>query len=148
MKKSILVFLVLCGASTMAYAHLNEETVTEQNKRSSIQDDINAHHGGGWGGPGRPGRPGRPGHPGPGYPPPPPGYPPQHPYRYEYVTCYSQDFRYNECYFNPYNIEGLRLYRQLSRAACIWNQTVGVYNGRFWVDRGCVASLEIVRRNY
>ncbi len=151
MKKYMIIFLALCSVSVTAHAQTNEERGATQHRQDlSLLDDVNARHGGGWGhGPGRPGGPGYPPRPpGHGGPSRPPGYPPQHPYRYEYITCYSQDYRYNECYFNPYYIEGLRLYRQVSRAACIWNQTVGIYNGRIWVDRGCSATIEIVRRNY
>lgn len=102
--------------------------------------------------PGNPGRPEpypgpRPGprpHPGPGYPPPPPP-PPGPGYHYEYVSCSAYGYRYTECYLNPYGLQQIRFYRQDSYEACIWGQTVGAYNDRVWVDRGCAATFEVIR---
>lgn len=83
-------------------------------------------------------RPPRP-NPGPGYPPPPNYYT-------EYVSCSSYGYRYTECYYNTYGLYSVRIYQQNSYDACIWNSTAGVYGDRLWVDRGCSATFEIIRR--
>lgn len=137
MKKLFMALLIVCGLAPLAHADINDNM--DNADTSYIR-------------PGRPPGPVRPDprpepYPDP-YPPRPrpnPGYPPPPNYVYEHVTCTSYDYRYNECYFNNYQVVEIRIWSQHSYDACIWGRTAGVYNNRIWVDRGCSATFEVVR---
>lgn len=77
------------------------------------------HGGGGWGGPGGPGGSNR-----------------------EIIRCESQDHRDNYCRSFD-SIQDARIYRQLSKSACIEGQTWGFDRGGIWVRQGCRADFEI-----
>lgn len=72
-------------------------------------------------------------------------YPPGGGARYEYVTCQSWDYRYQECYIGAYGVHTIRIFQVDSHEPCLYNQTFGIYNDRVWVNRGCRATFEIVR---
>ncbi|KYG63445.1 hypothetical protein AZI85_05290 [Bdellovibrio bacteriovorus] len=138
MKHLFAALLLMCSSAPAAHADVMDSEY--QAETSYIRPGPRP--------PGRPApypdpvRPGpRPPH-NPGYPPypnPPPSY------RYEYVTCSSYGYRYQECYFNSYGVSQIRLYSQHSYDACIWGRTAGAYGDRVWVDRGCNATFEIIR---
>lgn len=140
MKNLIVTMLIVCGLAPMALANINDNM--DNADTSYVRPDP------------RPPGGGRPDpYPGPGpvrpdprpEPRPNPGYPPPPNYRLEYLSCNSYNYRYTECYFNPYRVAEIRIYNQYSYEPCIWGRTAGVYNDRIWVDRGCSATFEIVR---
>jgi hypothetical protein len=59
------------------------------------------------------------------------------------VECSSKDNRYTICRMDT--MRGVRLERQLSRAACVQNQSWGFTREGIWVDRGCRARFAIDR---
>jgi hypothetical protein len=64
-----------------------------------------------------------------------------------WVRCESRDYRRTMCRADGYR--GVRLARQISRAACIEGETWGHDRSRVWVDHGCAADFEIgVTRPY
>lgn len=169
MSKFLLVFLAVAAMTQVTHAQEFSYEQDELSQNSEVEimsmNERRPGHGGGWG-PGRPG-PGRPGHgrpdpypnpgprpgprPGPPGPRPPsqpyPPYPPPPVYRTEYVQCGAWDYRYNECYVNPYRIQSVRLYQQNSYDACIYGRTWGFNYDRLWTSGGCRGTF-IVERYY
>lgn len=56
------------------------------------------------------------------------------------VRCESKEQRRREC---PVQGRSIRFSRQLSKTACIENQTWGINRFGVWVDRGCRAEFEV-----
>jgi hypothetical protein len=69
---------------------------------------------------------------------PPPSYAGQN-----QVECSSRDGRYQLCRVDTGR--GVTLTQQLSKSACIQNQTWGFTREGIWVDRGCRARFQILR---
>ncbi|WII73497.1 DUF3011 domain-containing protein [Bdellovibrio sp. 22V] len=138
MKNLFIALLVVIGLAPLAQADINDSM-----NHSEIMDVRPRPRPEPY--PGNPGRPDPyPGNPRPEPRPDPRPYPPPH-YRSEFITCGSYNYRYNECYINPYYLYQIRVYQVHSYEPCYWGQTTGAYNDRIWVDRGCRATFEIIR---
>ncbi len=70
--------------------------------------------------------------------PPPPVYAGQ-----DQIECSSRDGRYTLCRGDTGR--GVTLTQQLSKAACVQNQSWGFTREGIWVDRGCRARFQILR---
>lgn len=64
-------------------------------------------------------------------------------YGQDQIECASRDGRYSLC--RTETGRGVTLIRQLSKTACVQNQTWGFTREGIWVDRGCRARFQILR---
>ena len=64
-------------------------------------------------------------------------------YGQDQIECASRDGRYTLC--RTETGRGVTLIRQLSRTACVQNQSWGFTREGIWVDRGCRARFQILR---
>lgn len=59
-----------------------------------------------------------------------------------YLTCESDDFRYEECRV-PGRILDVYIADQISSRRCVLGQNYDFYNNRIWVDEGCRATFRV-----
>lgn len=64
-------------------------------------------------------------------------------YGQDQIECSSRDGRYTLC--RTETGRGVTLIRQLSKTACVQNQSWGFTREGIWVDRGCRARFQILR---
>ena len=64
-------------------------------------------------------------------------------YGQDQIECASRDGRYSLCRTDTGR--GVSLIRQLSKTACVQNQSWGFTREGIWVDRGCRARFQILR---
>lgn len=64
-------------------------------------------------------------------------------YGQDQIECASRDGRYTLC--RTETGRGVTLIRQLSKTACVQNQSWGFTREGIWVDRGCRARFQILR---
>jgi hypothetical protein len=69
--------------------------------------------------------------------------PPANGYGNDQIECSSQDGRYQLCRMDTGR--SVTLVKQLSKSACVQNQSWGYTREGIWVDRGCRARFQIVR---
>ena len=62
----------------------------------------------------------------------------------ERIECGSEDYRYRHCEIDHRG--QVRLIRQLSDSPCVEGKSWGYDRRGVWVDRGCAARFEVVRR--
>jgi hypothetical protein len=63
----------------------------------------------------------------------------------DFATCESWDFKYNTCRVDS-DVYDVRLYRQISESNCSEGSSWGFSRGYIWVDHGCRAEFELIKR--